>query len=95
MNAPRLMRLVEVMALTGLSRMTIWRLERTGEFPARRQLARNSIAWLETDVHNWIESRPAVRTPRALDRPAARPTSVSLRAAGVAEPSPGRPLLRR
>jgi hypothetical protein len=31
---------------TGLSRMTICRLELAGEFPERRQLSRNSGAWL-------------------------------------------------
>jgi prophage regulatory protein len=87
MNAPRLLRLTEVMALTGLSRMTIWRLEKSGEFPARRQLGHHSIAWLESDVHGWIESRPPVRTPRAVDRSARRPTSVSPHSLGVAEPS--------
>jgi prophage regulatory protein len=95
MNAPRLLRLTEVMALTGLSRMTIWRLERSGEFPARRQLGRHSVAWLESDVHVWIESRPAVRTPRAVDRRTIRSASISPHAIGVAEPSPQRRLVRR
>jgi predicted DNA-binding transcriptional regulator AlpA len=40
--------------------MTIYRLERAGEFPARRRLGRNSVAWLDNDISAWIESRPAV-----------------------------------
>jgi prophage regulatory protein len=71
MRAPRLLRLNEVVALTGLSRMTIWRMERTGAFPSRRQLGGNSVAWLESDVHEWIESRPPVRLRSAIGvRPA-------------------------
>lgn len=44
----------------GLSRTTIWRLERRGRFPARRRLGPNSVAWIEDEVDAWIESRPMV-----------------------------------
>lgn len=54
----KLLRIPDVLASTGLSRMTIYRLERAGEFPTRRRLGRNSVAWLEKDVVAWIESRP-------------------------------------
>ena len=40
----KLLRVTQVAAMTSLSRMTIWRLEKAGEFPARRQLGRNSVA---------------------------------------------------
>ena len=56
----RLMRIADVVHSTGLSRMTIYRLERAGEFPARRRLGRNSVAWLDNDITAWIDSRPAV-----------------------------------
>jgi prophage regulatory protein len=56
----RLMRIADVVQSTGLSRMTIYRLERAGEFPARRRLGRNSVAWLDNDIATWIDSRPAV-----------------------------------
>ena len=49
------------MQLTGLSRMTIYRLEIAGEFPKRRQLSKNSVAWLDTDITEWAESRPVSR----------------------------------
>jgi predicted DNA-binding transcriptional regulator AlpA len=54
----RILRTIEVAALTGLSRTTIWRLERAGQFPKRLQLSRNRVGWLETDLEQWIESRP-------------------------------------
>jgi predicted DNA-binding transcriptional regulator AlpA len=38
--------------------MTIYRLELAGEFPKRRQLSKNSVAWLDTDIAEWAESRP-------------------------------------
>jgi prophage regulatory protein len=56
------LRLKQVISVTGLSRMTIWRLERAGEFPRRRQLGARSVAWLQSDVEQWIESRPVARS---------------------------------
>ena len=55
------LRVRQVMELTGLSRMTIYRLELAGEFPKRRRLSKNSVAWLDTDIVQWAESRPVSR----------------------------------
>ena len=57
----KFLRIRQVMQLTGLSRMTIYRLERDGRFPKRRQLSQNSVAWLEADIAAWAESRPIAR----------------------------------
>jgi prophage regulatory protein len=54
----RFLRVRQVMQMTGLSRMTIYRLELAGKFPKRRQLGENSVAWLESDITAWAESRP-------------------------------------
>ncbi len=54
----KLLRMRQVMQATGLSRMTIYRLELACKFPSRRRLAKNSVAWLEDDVMQWIDSRP-------------------------------------
>ena len=40
----KFLRIKHVMQLTGLSRMTIYRLELAGEFPKRRRLSKNSVA---------------------------------------------------
>lgn len=53
----RLIRADELEEKTGLSRTTIWRLEKAGEFPARRKLGRGAVAWLEDEVDEWIGSR--------------------------------------
>jgi prophage regulatory protein len=42
---------------TKLSRSTIWRLERAGKFPARRQLSANAVGWLRSEVEAWLASR--------------------------------------
>jgi prophage regulatory protein len=41
----------------GLSRTTIWRLERDGLFPKRRLVTGKIIAWDEAEVDEWIKSR--------------------------------------
>lgn len=57
----RLIRIDEVLALTGLSRTSIWRRERAGDFPRRRRIGVNSVAWVLGEVIAWCESREAVR----------------------------------
>ena len=44
----------------GLSRTTIWRLEKDGKFPARRKLSTNSVGWLKSSIEEWIQSRAMV-----------------------------------
>jgi prophage regulatory protein len=56
----KFLRIRQVMQLTGLSRMTIYRLELAGRFPKRRRLSENSVAWLESDIAAW---RTPARSP--------------------------------
>lgn len=48
----------KVLEVTGLSRTTLWRKERAGEFPERVQLGAHSVGWLAEEVEAWIASRP-------------------------------------
>ena len=43
--------------ITGLSRTTLWRMERAEQFPRRRQLTPGRVAWLASDVDAWATSR--------------------------------------
>jgi len=61
----KFIRLRQVEERTGLSDTTIWRYERTGNFPARRRLGPNAVAWVEDEVDAWIESRRAVTPAHA------------------------------
>ncbi|NJL26712.1 MAG: AlpA family phage regulatory protein [Thermoanaerobaculia bacterium] len=54
------LRIDEILALTGVSRATIWRWMRKGEFPARRRLGPNAIAWVADEVAEWLANRPAL-----------------------------------
>ncbi len=44
----------EVMFLTNLSGSNIDRLERSGCFPRRRQLSPRRVAWLYSEILDWI-----------------------------------------
>ena len=46
-----------VRQLTGLSRSTVWRLEKNGQFPARRKLSANSVGWSLIELQAWMQSR--------------------------------------
>lgn len=56
----RFLSLPEVQHIAGnKSRVTIWRWVRDGIFPKPRQIGPNSIAWLESELDEWVESRKA------------------------------------
>ena len=48
----------EVDEVTGTLPVTRWRMEKRGEFPKRRQISPNRIAYLESEIIEWMESRP-------------------------------------
>lgn len=56
-SALKLLRFPAVRERTGLSRSTIWRLERQGAFPAHHRISANAVAWVEDDVAKWIRSK--------------------------------------
>lgn len=53
----KLLRFTDVRDRTGLSRSTVWRLERRGAFPKHFKVSANIVAWLEEDVAEWIRSK--------------------------------------
>ncbi|WP_370053031.1 helix-turn-helix transcriptional regulator [Neptunomonas sp.] len=53
----RLLRRPEVEKLVGLSRSTIYTRLEQGTFPKPIPLGGRLVAWVESDIHEWIESR--------------------------------------
>lgn len=54
----KILRIGQVQELVQLSRTTIWRRERAGDFPARIRLAENSVGWLADEIEAWVSARP-------------------------------------
>ena len=53
-----LLKIDAVEAKTGLNRITIWRLERSGRFPSRRVEGSRSVRWIDSEVDRWIGELP-------------------------------------
>ncbi|HEY4370268.1 MAG TPA: AlpA family phage regulatory protein [Steroidobacteraceae bacterium] len=53
-----MLRLPQVIELTGLGRDTIYRYVREGRFPSHRRISDRASAWRSDEVQAWIESRP-------------------------------------
>ena len=77
-----ILRMPQIVAIAGLSRMTIYRLEKRRQFPGRVQLSPNSVGWRKEDVDHWLESLPKVDAPSMLFQlPALRDHAVICRGA--------------
>lgn len=63
----------QVKVISGLSRTTVWRLQKTGDFPASVQVSRNRIGWWQSDILDWRRSR----LPRRLPEPKSVPAGVA------------------
>jgi prophage regulatory protein len=55
----RLLPPVVVSDRTSLSRTTLWRMVKKGDFPAAVRISENRIAWRESAVTAWIDARLA------------------------------------
>ena len=57
----RLIKLKEVIEKTSLGRSTIYELMTDGIFPKQVSLGAKSVAWLESEVDDWIMERVGER----------------------------------
>lgn len=55
----RLIRRKEVQDKTGLSPSSIYAMMKQGKFPLCLNLSERRVAWIESDVDNWISERIA------------------------------------
>jgi len=59
----RLLRKPDVKDATGLSSSSIYKLMKAGKFPRAVQLTGHCVAWKESEIAGWIDSRcPAAET---------------------------------
>lgn len=52
----------EVAKFTRLSRSSIYRLMKAGEFPRPIRVGPNSVRWRTSDIANWSDSRPTAES---------------------------------
>lgn len=61
------LRLPEVIKRTGLARSTIYDQMEKGTFPRPIRIGERAVAWRDSDIEDWIASRPSA-TPSGAPR---------------------------
>ncbi len=57
----RLIKLKQVMECTGLARSTVYKFMAEGQFPKPVKLGVRMVAWVETEVHAWVNEKISTR----------------------------------
>jgi len=57
-NMSKVLRNAAVCEMLSISRTTLWRRERDGDFPDRVGLGGKSHGWMEDDIIAWLKARP-------------------------------------
>jgi len=53
----KFLRLNTVIQITGLSRSTIYAFIKANKFPKQINLGERAVAWLESDISEWMDSK--------------------------------------
>lgn len=61
MMAGTILRIIDLVEFLSLSKPTIYRLIKRGQFPIPIKLGSQAVGWLKKDVELWLEDRIAIR----------------------------------
>ncbi len=50
---------IDLQAILGISRTTLWRITKTGEFPQQIKITKNLTRWHRAEVDQWIADKAA------------------------------------
>lgn len=53
----------QVQSIAGVSRSTVWRMQRAGDFPVAVQISRGRVGWWESELMAWKLARAPRRLP--------------------------------
>jgi prophage regulatory protein len=65
----RILRLAQVIEMTGLGKTKIYELQSEGSFPMRVEITAHSVGWIEEEVQAWLAKRVASSTSLPARRP--------------------------
>jgi prophage regulatory protein len=57
----RFIRFNELRQRIPLGRTTIWRMMREGRFPQSRRIGKMAVAWLESEVEDWMKRNAGIQ----------------------------------
>ena len=63
----RFIRPKELSKKLSVSIPTLWRMEKSGQLPPKRKIGKRAVGWLDTDIDEWLKSRPTVTSNPAND----------------------------
>lgn len=53
----KIIRPTQLAKLLGVSKTTLWRLEKSSELPERYSISERIVGWKESDIKEWLESK--------------------------------------
>lgn len=77
----RIMRLHEVMSVTGLGRSSVYKYMAHGTFPKPVLLGEKAVGWVSTEIEDWVKARITERDQRCIV--SQRDTCASTREASI------------
>ena len=60
MSTLQIVRPKQLAELLSVSTVTIWRMEKRGDLPRRKQISTRTVGWLESEIKEWLQQRPLV-----------------------------------
>ncbi len=72
-----IIRFKKVREKTGLSRSTVYRRIRRGEFPTPIDLGNGQLGWFDEEIDGWVAARPR-HVPRAHGKPKSEPAPTAV-----------------
>ena len=57
----KLLKLKDVIAMTSLSKASVYRQMKDGKFPASVKIGPRSVAWVSSEIESWIEEKINLR----------------------------------
>ena len=64
----RILRLPQVLELTGLSRISIWRMQKAGRFPKCFRLGDRAVGWKQSEIEVWMENLERGNAPAPVQK---------------------------
>lgn len=62
----KIVRPAELAESLSVSTVTLWRMQKRGELPPKRQISSGVVGWLYSDLEEWLKDRPLANNEEIL-----------------------------
>jgi|2_EtaG_2_1085320.scaffolds.fasta_scaffold06845_3 predicted DNA-binding transcriptional regulator AlpA len=63
----KIVRPAELAESLSVSTVTLWRMQKRGELPPKRQISSGVVGWLYSDLEEWLKERPLANNEEILE----------------------------